>query len=179
MLSLPCPLQIFLPALTTWWMFLLPAEKSSMQSTCLVLQTMRLYRILLKFTTTWQLCRFLPQDLLQLQFFCSQNSTQGLSTQKLYHLYQSLNREFYVTSSSLLVYTQGNPNIVSNKEKGRISKRVLQENKLRQIFWKWTCVCVSGGLKCLFSRKCGVLVTSVLRFSLLSYHRRYLRSALK
>ena len=167
MLSLPCPLQIFLPALTTWWMFLLPAEKSPMLSPCLVLRTMRLYLILLKFTTTWQLCRFLPQDLLQLQFFCSENSTQGLSTQKLYHLYQSLNREFYVTSSSLLVYTQGNPNIVSNKE-------LLQKNKACQMFWKWTYVCVSVGLKYLFSRKGGVLVTFVLRFALLLYYRLYL-----
>ena len=41
---------------------------------------------------------------------------------------------------------------VNNKAKGRISKRVLQENKARQIH-----VCVSGGKKCSFFGKFGVL----------------------
>ena len=170
-------------------MFLLPAEKNPMQSLCDVLQTMRLYRILLRFTRTWQLCRFLPQDLLQLNGLetiynfsvhkilprAYQHLSPNMYTaQKLYHLYQLSNRQLFVTYSSLLVYTQGNPNIVSNKKKGRISKQVLQENKACQIFWKWTYVFVSGGLKYLFSRKCGVLVTFVLRFALLPYYWRYL-----
>ena len=70
---------------------------------------------------------------------------------------------------------------VGNKAKGRILKRVFQENKARQIFWKTnisypTYVCVSGVKKCTFSRKLGVLCfleTTVLRFFLLPYYRRY------
>ena len=52
---------------------------------------------------------------------------------------------------------------VGNKAKERISKRVLQENKARQIFRK-TNVCVSGGKKWSFSGKFHVfcfLVTPV------------------
>ena len=53
--------------------------------------------------------------------------------------------------------------IVSNKAKGRILKRVLQENKARQIFRKTNIsfplirirVCVLGGEKCLFFGKFG------------------------
>ena len=66
--------------------------------------------------------------------------------------------------------------------RGPISKRVFQENKARQIFRKrsisypltHTYVCVSGGTKCLFFGKFGVLCfleTSVLRFALLPYYR--------
>ena len=69
--------------------------------------------------------------------------------------------------------------------KGRISKRVFQGNKARQIFRKTntayplirtgTYVCVSGGKKCSIFGKFDVLYfleTPVLRFALLPYHRR-------
>ena len=55
---------------------------------------------------------------------------------------------------------------VGNRAKGRISKRVLQEKKARQIFWKTniscplirhTYACVSGGKKSSFFGKFGVL----------------------
>ena len=72
--------------------------------------------------------------------------------------------------------------------KGRISKRVLQENKHIKFSEKYTYlapppdmhtyVCVSGGKQCLFFEKFGVLcflVTSVVRFSLLLYYRRYVK----
>ena len=52
-------------------------------------------------------------------------------------------------------------NVVGNKAKGRISKRVFQENKAHQ---------------CLFFGKFGVLCfleTPVLRFALLPYYRRH------
>ena len=73
---------------------------------------------------------------------------------------------------------------VGNKAKGRISKRVFQENKARQIFRKnehflppdtHTYVCVSGGKKCSFFGKFGVLCfleTPVLKFNLLPFYRR-------
>ena len=70
--------------------------------------------------------------------------------------------------------------IVSNKAKGRISKRVFQENKARQIFRKTNIsypVCISGGKKCSFFGKFGVLCfleTPVLRFPLLPYYRQTL-----
>ena len=67
----------------------------------------------------------------------------------------------------------------------QISKRVSQEKKARQIFRKTnishplihtpTCVCVSGGKKCSFFGKFGVLCfleIPVLRFALLPYYRR-------
>ena len=63
-------------------------------------------------------------------------------------------------------------NIVSNKAKGRISKRVFQENKARHTY-----ISVSGGKKCLFFGKFGVLCfleTPVLRFALLPYYQRKL-----
>ena len=62
--------------------------------------------------------------------------------------------------------------IVSNKAKGRISKRVFQENKARHTY-----ISVSGGKKCLFFGKFGVLCfleTPVLRFPLLPYYRQTL-----
>ena len=71
---------------------------------------------------------------------------------------------------------------VGNEAKGQISKRVLQENKPRQIFRKTnisyllirtrTYLCVSGGRKGSFYGKFGELFfleTLVLRFSLLSF----------
>ena len=71
---------------------------------------------------------------------------------------------------------------VGNKAKERISKRVFQENKARQIFRKINIsyplirarTCVSGGKKCLFFGKFGVLCfleTPILRFALLPYYR--------
>ena len=48
-------------------------------------------------------------------------------------------------------------------------------NKTKDRISKWRYVCVSGGSKYSFFGKCGVLcflVTSVLRFALLPYHRR-------
>ena len=79
---------------------------------------------------------------------------------------------------------------VGNKAKGRISKRVLQENN-RQIFRKTnilyplirkrTCSYQGGGgggKKCSFFGKFGVfcfLVTPVLRFALLPYCRRIIQ----
>ena len=84
---------------------------------------------------------------------------------------------------------------VGNKAKGRISKRVFQENKARRIFRKTnisyirfehfflppdTYVCVSEGNKCSFFEKFAVLCfleVPALRFALLLYYRRdYLRS---
>ena len=72
-------------------------------------------------------------------------------------------------------------NIVGDKAKGRISKRVFQENKARQIFRKRNIsyplirtgayqgvrnVCFSENLACF-------LEIPVLRFALLPYYRRY------
>ena len=63
----------------------------------------------------------------------------------------------------------------------RISKRVFQENKARQIFQKTNIsyplirTCVSGGKKCSFFGKFDLLCfleTPVLRFALLPYYRR-------
>ena len=87
-------------------------------------------------------------------------------------------------------------NIVGNKAKGRILKRVFQENKAHQTFRKinisypliytrtknkhllppdtHTYVSVSGGKKCSFFEKFDVLCfleTPVLRFALLPYYR--------
>ena len=73
---------------------------------------------------------------------------------------------------------------VGNKAKGRISKRVFQDNKARQIFRKtnisyplvrtFTCayqgvrnVCKSGGTKCLFFGKSG---SSMLKIILFMFH---------
>ena len=79
-------------------------------------------------------------------------------------------------------------NIVGNKAKGRISKRVFQENKAHQIFRKTN---ISYHTKthhakfsekrtllnkCMFFGKFGVLCfleTTVLRFALWPYYRRY------
>ena len=58
--------------------------------------------------------------------------------------------------------------------KGPISKRVFQENKARQIFGIMY-VCVSGGKKCIFFGKFGVLCfveTPASRFAFLPYYRR-------
>ena len=77
---------------------------------------------------------------------------------------------------------QGFKKFVGNKSKGRILKWVLKENKAHQFFQKTNisypdmhmCICVSGGKKCLFFGKFGVLcflLASVLRFSLLLYCR--------
>ena len=70
-------------------------------------------------------------------------------------------------------------NFVGNKAKGRISKRVLQENKARQIFRKTNIfypLIRTGGKKCSFFGKFGVfcfLETPVLRFALLPYYQRF------
>ena len=63
--------------------------------------------------------------------------------------------------------------------KGRISKRMFQENKARQIFQKtnisYPLIHTSGAKKCSFFGKFGVvcfLETPVLRFALLPYYRR-------
>ena len=69
------------------------------------------------------------------------------------------------------------PIFVGNKAKRRNSERVFQENKAYQIFRK-TYVCVSGGKKCSFFGKFGVLCfleTLVLRFALLLYYRRFIK----
>ena len=73
-------------------------------------------------------------------------------------------------------------NYAGNKAKGRISKRVFQENKAREIFRKTnisypathTYVFVSGGKKCSFFGTVGVLFleTPVLRSALLPHYRR-------
>ena len=65
----------------------------------------------------------------------------------------------------MFLFATENPRFVVNKVKGRISKRVFQENKAQ---------CVSGS-KCSFFGKFGVLCflgTPVLRFALLTYYRR-------
>ena len=69
---------------------------------------------------------------------------------------------------------------VGKNAKGRISKRVFQENKARQIFRKTNIyypliryVCVSWDKKCSFFAKFGVLCfleTPVLRFTLSPYY---------
>ena len=69
---------------------------------------------------------------------------------------------------------------VGDKAKGRIAKWVFQENKARQSEHflppdRHTYVYVSGGKKCSFFGKFGVLCfreTLVLRFALLRYYRR-------
>ena len=65
---------------------------------------------------------------------------------------------------------------VGTEVKGRISRRVLQENFRKNEHFlppdTHTCLCVSRGKKCSFSRKFGVLcflVTPALRFTLLPY----------
>ena len=75
--------------------------------------------------------------------------------------------------------------LVSNKGKGRILKRVFQENKARQIFLKrnisypldtHTYVCVSLGKKSSIFEKFGapcLFETPILRFALLPYYRRF------
>ena len=79
-------------------------------------------------------------------------------------------------------YSRSWDKIVGNKAKGRIAKRVFQENKGRQIFQRTnisypmihTYVCVSGGKKCSFFGKFGELwffETPVLRFAILPYYR--------
>ena len=63
--------------------------------------------------------------------------------------------------------------LTGDKAIRRISKRVLQENKAHEIFQKT--LCISGGKKCSFFGKFGVLcflVTPVLRFALLPYYQR-------
>ena len=69
--------------------------------------------------------------------------------------------------------------IVGNKAKGRISKRVFQENRARQVFQKRTFLtpihtrCVSGGKKCSFLGKFGFLCflqTPVSRLNLWPYY---------
>ena len=74
---------------------------------------------------------------------------------------------------------------VGNKAKGRISKPLFQENKAHQVFQKTnisyplirTHVYVSGGKKCSFFGKFGVLFflleTPVLKFALLRYYQRF------
>ena len=72
--------------------------------------------------------------------------------------------------------------IIGSKAKRRISKRVFQENKARQIFWKANIsyplirrhTCLYLYHKCSFIGKFGVLCfleTPVLRFVFLSYYR--------
>ena len=65
--------------------------------------------------------------------------------------------------------------IAGNKAKKWISKRVFQENKARQFSEKRRfLVCASGGKKCLFFGKFGVLCflgKTVLRFVILPYYR--------
>ena len=78
---------------------------------------------------------------------------------------------------------------VGNMAKGRISKRVFQENKAHQIFRETnisyslirTCTCTCRGKKCSFFGKFGMLCfleTPVLRFALLQYYRRFSTFAL-
>ena len=75
---------------------------------------------------------------------------------------------------------------VGNKAKGRISKRVFQENKGSQIFRKMnisyplirTRTSAYQGVKNSFFRKFGVicfLLTPVLRYALLPYYQRFVR----
>ena len=67
-------------------------------------------------------------------------------------------------------YKRAKSELVGNKAKGRISKRVFQENKALTCAY----VCVSGG-KCLFFGKFGVLCfleTTVMSIALLPYYRR-------
>ena len=80
-----------------------------------------------------------------------------------------------------------NSHFVGNKTKGRISKRVFQESKARQIFRKTNIsyslirtrshvrVQIRGGKKCSFFGKLGMfcfLVTPISRLALLTYYRR-------
>ena len=67
--------------------------------------------------------------------------------------------------------------VVGNKAKGRISKRVFQENKASQTSGKTniSCPLIRTRTKCLFFENFGVLCfleTPVLRFALLPYYRR-------
>ena len=76
-----------------------------------------------------------------------------------------------IKKASLVVFILNKFELDGNKAKGRISKRVFQENK--------TYVCVSGGKKCSFFGKFGVfcfLETPALRFALLLYYRRTVQS---
>ena len=79
---------------------------------------------------------------------------------------------------------------VDIKVKGRVLKRMYTKTKHAKFSEKWTflipdthaCLWVSGGKKCLFFGKCGVLyilVTYVLRFSLVLYCRRYIHHCVK
>ena len=69
---------------------------------------------------------------------------------------------------------------VGNKAKGRISKRVFQENKTYAKFsekqtFLTACFRKAGGKKCSFFGEFGMLFleTSLLRFALLPYYRRF------
>ena len=73
---------------------------------------------------------------------------------------------------------------VGNKAKGRISTWRLEESKARQIFRKtnisYPQIRTSGGKKCSLFGIFGVLcflVTSVLRFALLPYYRRFIETS--
>ena len=104
------------------------------------------------------------------------------------HLICSANQTtgFYMKCNTVLerVKWEHISEIVGNHAKGRISRRVLQENQVRQIFRKTiisyplvrTLTCTySGGKKCSFFGKFGLLcflVTPILRFTCLPYYRR-------
>ena len=93
------------------------------------------------------------------------------------------NRKNLLDILDLTMFKQ-EPYFVGNEAKGRISKRVFQENKASPNFPKKehllptdtdTDVCVSGTKKCSFFGKFGVLCflkTPVLRFVFLYYYRR-------
>ena len=79
--------------------------------------------------------------------------------------------EYLFAIKSRLMMTSEN---VGNKQKGRISKQVFQENKVSQIFWNRNIsyLVISGGNKCSFFGKFDMLCfleTLVSRFALLPY----------
>ena len=93
-----------------------------------------------------------------------------------FYYFQEVQKWTLVWNGSTQVF-----DFVGNKAKGRISKRVLQENKARQVFriknisYPLIRTCLSGGKKCSFSGKFGVLcflATPALRFALLPYSQR-------
>ena len=70
------------------------------------------------------------------------------------------------------ILLKNNFHTVGNKAKGESQKACYKKKKARKI----TYVCVSGGRKCSFFRKFGMLFfleTHALRFGLLLYYRRY------
>ena len=115
-------------------------------------------------------------QLIKLKFYWKKHFT------IVFHDFFKIMLSFSLKAYQWVIAKSGKTNslLVGNTAKGRISKRVLQEKKTRQIFRKRnisfllirTHVCLSGDKICSFFGKSGGLfffVTPVLRLTLLAY----------